>query len=73
MLDGSPNNLNEVEFYRDEDKGFGNIDRLIHLKQAGTIGQLLQQPRRFGIVEESKEPLRKESAQKVKGDFMPKP
>ena len=39
MHDGS-SNLNEVEFYRDEDKGFGNIDRLIHLKQAGTIGQL---------------------------------
>ena len=40
MHDGS-SNLNEVEFYRDEDKGFGNINRLIHLKQAGTIGQLL--------------------------------
>ena len=39
MHNGS-SNLNEVEFYRDEDKGFGNIDRLIHLKQAGTIGQL---------------------------------
>ena len=30
--DGSNVQINEVEFYRDEDKGFGNINRLIHLK-----------------------------------------
>ena len=36
MESGSPN-VNEVEFYRDDDNGFGNINRLINFKKGGTI------------------------------------
>lgn len=46
---GSKVQINEVEFYRDEDQGFGNIERLMKLKQAGTINNLLIGPRNFDL------------------------